>query len=155
MSPTSEAKADAKPTAEPAAEAPAVAPAAAAATAPASETPAAAPAEAPADGDAPRKRGRKPSTARKTRTVELTLTVTGTMDGEWQAEVTHSGSRVVQGLQVPAAAVSRAAAELHEDISKAIESVLDTARQQHQARLAELEAELSKVKQALAELQEG
>ena len=103
----------------------------------------------------PAKRGRKPSTARKTRTVELTLTVTGTMEGEWQAELSHSGSRVLQGLQIPAAAVSRAAAELHEDISKAIESVLDVARQQHQARLAELEAELSKVKQALADLQDG
>jgi hypothetical protein len=111
-------------------------------------------AEAPAE--APAKRGRKPgSTARKTRTVELTLTVTGTLDGEWQAEVSHSGSRVVQGLRIPAAAVSRAAAELHEDISKAIESVLDVAREQHQARLAELEAELTKVKQALADLQEG
>jgi Family of unknown function (DUF6319) len=122
------------------------------------EAPAEVPApEAPAsDAPAPAKRGRKPgSTARKTRTVELTLTVTGTLDGEWQAEVSHSGSRVVQGLSVPAAAVSRAAAELHEDISKAIESVLDVAREQHQARLAELEAELTKVKQALADLQEG
>jgi hypothetical protein len=109
-----------------------------------------------AEAPAPAKRGRKPgSTAKKTRTVELTLTVTGSLDGEWQAEVSHSGSRVVQGLRVPAAAVSRAAAELHEDISKAIESVLDVAREQHQARLAELEAELTKVKQALAELQEG
>jgi hypothetical protein len=113
-----------------------------------------APAEPPAE--APAKRGRKPgSTARKTRTVELTLTVTGTLDGEWQADLSHSGSRVVQGLKIPAAAVSRAAAELHEDISKAIESVLDVARKQHQERLAELEAELSKVKAALAELQEG
>lgn len=108
------------------------------------------------EAPAPAKRGRKPgSTAKKTRTVELTLTVTGSLDGEWQAEVSHSGSRVVQGLKIPAAAVSRAAAELHEDISKAIESVLDVAREQHQARLAELEAELTKVKQALAELQEG
>jgi uncharacterized protein DUF6319 len=116
----------------------------------------AAPAEAEASAPVPAKRGRKPgSTAKKTRTVELTLTVTGTLDGEWQAELSHSGSRVVQGLPIPAAAVSRAAAELHEDISKAIESVLDVARQQHQARLAELEAELSKVKQALADLQEG
>ncbi|OLF16734.1 hypothetical protein BU204_14790 [Actinophytocola xanthii] len=115
----------------------------------------AAPAPVEAAAEAPKKRGRKPgSTARKTRTVELTLTVTGTMDGEWQAELTQSGTRVLQGLSVPAAAVSRAAAELHEDISKAIESVLDAARQQHQSRLAELEAELSKVRQALAELQE-
>jgi len=113
------------------------------------------PAPVEAAEEQPRKRGRKPSTARKTRTVELTLTVTGTMDGEWQAELSHSGSRVLQGLQIPAAAVSRAAAELHEDISKAIDSVLDAAREQHQARLAELEAELSKVKQALADLQES
>ena len=117
------------------------------------ETPAQ-PVEAPAA--TPKKPGRKPgSGARKTRTVELTLTVTGTLDGEWQAELTQSGSRVVQGLSVPAAAVSRAAAELHEDISKAIESVLDAAREQHQTRLVELEAELTKVKAALADLQEG
>ncbi|HEY7596271.1 MAG TPA: DUF6319 family protein [Actinophytocola sp.] len=106
--------------------------------------------------EAPRKRGRKPgSTARKTRTVELTLTVTGTMDGEWQAELTQSGTRLLQGLAIPAAAVSRAAAELHEDISKAIEGVLDAAREQHQARLAELEAELDQVKAKLANLQDG
>jgi hypothetical protein len=123
------------------------------ATAEATEAPSAAP-ETPAE--APRKRGRKPgSTARKTRTVELTLTVTGTMDGDWQAELSQSGSRLVQGLAIPAAAVSRAAAELHEDISKAIESVLDAAREQHQARLAELEAELNQVKAKLANLQEN
>jgi hypothetical protein len=138
VSPTSEAPAEAETVQPDPAAAP---PEAAAAPEPAPEQPA--------------KRGRKPSTARKTRTVELTLTVTGTMEGEWQADLSHSGSRVVQGLQIPAAAVSRAAAELHEDISKAIESVLDVARQQHQARLAELEAELSKVKQALADLQDG
>ncbi|PPK71000.1 DUF6319 family protein [Actinokineospora auranticolor] len=106
----------------------------------------------------PAKKPRAPrtqSTAKKTRTVELTLTVTGTAEGEWQAELTQGGKRLLQGLTVPAAAVSRAAAELHEDISKAIETVLDTAREQHRARMEELEAELSKVKAALAELQEG
>ena len=144
VSPTSEAPADA--------ETEAVQQPASAAAPEQEQAPAAAQEPAP---EQPAKRGRKASTARKTRTVELTLTVTGTMEGEWQADLSHSGSRVVQGLQIPAAAVSRAAAELHEDISKAIESVLDVARQQHQARLAELEAELSKVKQALADLQDG
>jgi Family of unknown function (DUF6319) len=120
------------------------------------QTPTEAPADSNAPAEAPRKRGRKPgSTARKTRTVELTLTVTGTMDGEWQAELTQAGSRLLPGLPIPAAAVSRAAAELHEDISKAIESVLDTAREQHQARLAELEAELASVKEKLANLRDG
>jgi polyhydroxyalkanoate synthesis regulator phasin len=117
---------------------------------------AAPPPEQEESAEAPRKRGRKPgSTARKTRTVELTLTVTGTADGEWQAELSHAGKRVLQGLQIPAGAVSRAAAELHEDISKTIETVLDAARIQHQTRLAELEAELTKVRQALADLQES
>lgn len=99
-----------------------------------------------------RGRPRKQSTARKTRTVELVLTVTGTADGEWQAELTHGGKRVVQGLPVAAAAVSRAAKELHPEISGGIDAVISAARDQHRARMEELEAELSKVKQALAEL---
>jgi hypothetical protein len=103
--------------------------------------------------DAPKRgRPRKQSTARKTRTVELILTVTGTADGEWQAELTHAGKRVVQGLPVAAAAVSRAAKELHPEISGGIDTVINAARDQHRARMEELEAELDKVKQALAEL---
>jgi hypothetical protein len=103
--------------------------------------------------DTPKRgRPRKQSTAKKTRTVELTLTVTGTADGEWQAELTHSGKRVVQGLSVAAAAVSRAAKELHPDIYGGIENVITAAREQHKARMEELQAELDKVKQALAEL---
>lgn len=133
-----------------------------------SSTAQAEPATVPSDDDAPdqpeqadeaeqprKTRGRQPSTARKTRTVELTLTVTGTAEGEWQAELTQAGKRVLQGLSIPAAAVARAATELHEDIAKAIDTVLDQARQQHRARMDELEAELAKVRQALAELQEG
>ena len=130
-----------------------------------SSTAQAEPATVPSDDDAPEQveqaepprktRGRKPSTARKTRTVELTLTVTGTAEGEWQAELTQAGKRLLQGLSIPAAAVARAATELHEDIAKAIDTVLDEARQQHRVRMEELEAELAKVRQALAELQEG
>lgn len=106
------------------------------------------------DSPTPKKtRARKPSAARKTRTVELTLTVTGTAEGEWQAELTHAGKRVVQGLAVPASAVSKAAAELHQEISEAIETVLYQARQQHEEKLAELEAEVERVRKALAELE--
>jgi hypothetical protein len=100
-----------------------------------------------------RGRPRKQSTARKTRTVELMLTVTGTADGEWQAELTHGGKRVVTGLSVSASAVSKAAKELHPDIFGGIETVISAAREQHRARMAELEAELNRVKQALAELE--
>ncbi|MDA3647239.1 DUF6319 family protein [Saccharopolyspora indica] len=124
---------------------------------PTADAPAATPqpeAEAAPAEEAPKKpRARKQSTAKKTRTVELTLTVTGTADGEWQADLMHAGKRVVQSLPVAAAAVSKAAAELHQDISDTIESVLNQARQQHEAKLAELEAEVERVRKALAELE--
>lgn len=98
------------------------------------------------------KRGRPKSTAKKTRTVELVLTVTGTLDGSWQADLVHGTKRVVSGLTIPAAAVSRAAQELHPEVAKAIDSVISDAREQHETRLRELEAEVAKVKQALADL---
>jgi hypothetical protein len=97
-------------------------------------------------------RGRKPNAARKTRTVTLTLTVTGTAEGDWQADLVHGTTRIVRGMPVPAAAVARAAKELHPDISGGIETVLTEAREQHRSRMQELEAELEKVKRALADL---
>jgi Family of unknown function (DUF6319) len=133
----------------------AVAKTAADTTAETGTTPAAPTANDAAESADTPKRGRprkQQSTARKTRTVELILTVTGTAEGEWQAELTHAGKRVVQGLPVAAAAVSRAAKELHPDIFGGIETVLSAAREQHRVRMEELQAELDKVKQALAEL---
>jgi hypothetical protein len=118
------------------------------------ETPAAnAEAGTPAE-DAPKpKRGRaKGAPARKTRTVELTLTVTGTPDGDWQAELKHGSTWVARGLAIPASAVSRAAKELHEDLSTPIDEVINEAREQQKAKVAQLEAELEQAKQALAEL---
>jgi Family of unknown function (DUF6319) len=111
---------------------------------------------APAQEEAPKtaKPRATKSTAKKTRTVELTLTVTGTADGEWQADLVHGTKRVVQGLVIPAAAVAKAARELHEDIAGGIEEVIEAARSQHRTRMEELEAELAKVKAALAELSE-
>jgi protein-tyrosine-phosphatase len=107
-----------------------------------------------AEDSAKSKRGRpKGATARKTRTVELTLTVTGTADGEWQAELKHGSKWVARGLDIPAAAVSRAAKELHVDLSGPIDDVINAAREQQQAKVAQLEAELQQAKQALAELE--
>lgn len=107
-----------------------------------------------AEESAKSKRGRpKGGTARKTRTVELTLTVTGTADGEWQAELKHGSKWVARGLDIPAAAVSRAAKELHVDLSGPIDDVINAAREQQQAKVAQLEAELQQAKQALAELE--
>ena len=115
-------------------------------------------AEPAAEEEAPKpKRGRPKgaaaaSTAKKTRTVELILTVTGTADGEWQAELKNGSKWVAKGLEIPAAAVSRAAKELHADLSGPIDEVINQAREAQAAKVAALEAELEKAKQALAEL---
>jgi hypothetical protein len=99
------------------------------------------------------KRGRpKGQAARKTRTIELTLTVTGTADGDWQAELKHGSTWVARGLTISATAVSRAAKELHEDLSTPIDEVINAAREQQKAKVAQLEAELEEAKQALVEL---
>jgi hypothetical protein len=117
--------------------------------------PADAPATPAAEEEPKPKRGRPKAgtTAKKTRTVELTLTVTGTADGNWQAELKHGGKWVAKGLEIPAAAVSRAAKELHVDLAGPIDEVINAAREQQAAKVAQLEAELEQAKQALAELE--
>ena len=140
------------------AEAPAVATDEAAVTESASPAPSSEGEASPAEEEAPKpKRGRPKgaataSTAKKTRTVELILTVTGTADGEWQAELKNGSKWVAKGLEIPAAAVSRAAKELHAELSGPIDEVINQAREAQAAKVAALEAELEKAKQALAEL---
>jgi hypothetical protein len=108
----------------------------------------------PATAEAPvRRRGRpKGSTARTTRVVELTLTVSGTADGEWQAELKQGSTWLTRGLPITAAAVSRAAAELHPEVAEPIDAVIGAAREQRAARVAALEAELEQARKALAEM---
>jgi predicted nucleic acid-binding protein len=110
----------------------------------------------PAPAESPvRRRGRpKGSTARTTRVIELTLTVSGTADGEWQAELKQGSAWITRGLPVTAAAVSRAAAELHPEVAEPIDAVIGAAREQRAARVATLEAELEQARKALAELDE-
>ncbi|CAJ1503234.1 DUF6319 family protein [[Mycobacterium] holstebronense] len=130
--------------------APTFAPEAATAT----ETPAAP--EAPEAPEVPEVPGAKEpvkkSAGKKAKTLELTLTVTGTADGEWHAEIKQGSSYLVRNLAVAAAAVSRAAKELHEDLFAPIEALMDEARSQHAARVAALEAELDAARKALADL---
>jgi hypothetical protein len=102
----------------------------------------------------PRRRGRpKGSTARTTRAIELTLTVTGTADGDWQAELKQGTTWLSRGLPVTAAAVARAAEELHAELAEPIAAVIDAAREQRAARVAALEAELEQARKALAEIE--
>jgi hypothetical protein len=111
-----------------------------------------------ADSDAtpvaekPKKAPAKKAAPKKTKTLELTLTVTGTADGEWKAELKQGNSYIAKNLLVAAAAVSRAAKELHEDLSGPIDEVIDAAREQQAAKVAALEAELEAARKALAEL---
>ena len=100
----------------------------------------------------PKKTPAKKAPAKKTKTLELTLTVTGTADGEWRAELKQGTSYLARNLAVAAAAVSRAAKELHEDLSTPIDGIIEEARAQQAAKVAALEAELEAARKALADL---
>jgi hypothetical protein len=108
--------------------------------------------EAPAAAEKPKKAPAKKPAAKKAKTLELTLTVTGTADGEWRAELKRGTTFVAKNLLVAAAAVSRAAKELHDDLAGPIDEVIEEARSQQAAKVAALEAELEAARQALAEL---
>jgi hypothetical protein len=108
--------------------------------------------DAEAFADTSRKVPAKKTAGKKTKTLELTLTVTGTADGEWRAELKQGTSYLARNLAVAAAAVSRAAKELHEDLSIPIDEVIEEARSQQAARVAALEAELDAARKALADL---
>jgi hypothetical protein len=95
-----------------------------------------------------RRRGRpKGSTARTTRTIELTLTVSGTVDGDWQAELKQGSTWLSRGLPVTAAAVLKAAHELHPELAEPIDAAIGAARE------TALEAELEQARKALAEIE--
>lgn len=111
-------------------------------------------AEAAPVAEKPKRAPAKKAAPKKTKTLELTLTVTGTADGEWKAELKQGNSYIAKNLLVAAAAVSRAAKELHEDLSGPIDEVIDAAREQQAAKVAALEAELEAARKTLAELAE-
>jgi hypothetical protein len=100
----------------------------------------------------PKKAPARKTAGKKAKTLELTLTVTGNADGEWTAELKQGTTFLARDLAVAAAAVSRAAKELHEDLSTPIDEVIEAARAQQAAKVAALEAELEAARKALAEL---
>lgn len=108
-------------------------------------------AETPA-GDTPKKAPAKRAAGKRTKTIELTLTVTGTADGDWHAELKQGSSYLARNVAVAAAAVSRAARELHGDLSTPIDEIIEEARTQQAAKVAALEAELEAARKALADL---
>lgn len=108
--------------------------------------------EAPVGEKKPRKAPAKKAPSKKTKTLELTLTVTGTADGEWRAELKQGSTYLARNLAVAAAAVSRAAKELHDDLCTPIDEVIAEARSQQAAKVAALEAELDAARKVLADL---
>ena len=107
---------------------------------------------APTAEEKPAKAAPRKAAGKKTKTIELTLTVTGTADGEWRAELKQGSSYLARDLAVAAAAVSRAAGELHEDLATPIDSIIEEARSQQAAKVAALEAELEAARKALTNL---
>ncbi|WP_423202389.1 DUF6319 family protein [Mycobacterium decipiens] len=100
----------------------------------------------------PKKATAKKAASKRTKTLELTLTVTGAADGEWHAELKQGSAYLARNVAVAAAAVSRAAKELHQDLSTPIDEVIGEARSQQAARVAALEAELEAARKVLANL---
>jgi hypothetical protein len=100
----------------------------------------------------PKKTPAKKTAGKKTKTLELTLTVTGTADGEWRADLKQGSTYLARNIAVAAAAVSRAAKELHDELSIPIDEVIEDARRQQAAKVAALEAELDAARKALADL---
>ncbi|CDP84109.1 hypothetical protein BN975_01343 [Mycolicibacterium farcinogenes] len=101
----------------------------------------------------PKKAPAKKAPGKKAKTIELTLTVTGTADGEWHAELKQGSTYLARNVAVAAAAVSRAAKELHEDLSTPIDEVIEEARTQQAAKVAALEAELEAARKVLSDLE--
>jgi len=100
----------------------------------------------------PKRAPAKKAPGKKPKTLELTLTVTGTADGEWRAELKQGATYLARNLAVAATAVSRAARELHEDLSTPIDGLIEEARSQQAAKVAALEAELEAARKVLADL---
>ncbi len=111
-----------------------------------------APADAGSAEEKPKKVRAKKTAGRKPKTLELTLTVTGTADGDWRAELKQGTTFLARNLSIAAAAVSRAAKELHDDLSTPIDELIEEARSQQAAKVAALEAELEAARKALADL---
>lgn len=108
--------------------------------------------DTPAD-EKPKKAPAKKASGKKAKTIELTLTVTGTADGEWRAELKQGTTYLARDLAVAAAAVSRAAKELHDDLATPIDKVIEEARAQQAAKVAALEAELEAARKVLSDLE--
>jgi hypothetical protein len=116
--------------------------------------PAVAPAAAPplAASSSSEPEAKRPTRGRGRQPAPITVTLSSTPDGEWTVEVQAGSRRTVRPQPVSAGSVAAAAKALGGDIEQAIDGAITAAREQQQARVAQLEAELEVARQALAEL---
>lgn len=110
--------------------------------------PASKPASKPSEAGSTRSKSRQSKPA----VNGATVTLTADSDGQWSVEVSTPRKRVVKPTQVSANSVQQAARLLHEDVSAAVEPVIEAAREQHRARVEALRAELEAAQAALEEL---
>jgi hypothetical protein len=110
------------------------------------------PAVKPADPPPPAPEAKRPARGRGRQPAPITVTLSSTPDGEWTVEVQAGSKRTVRPQPVSAGSVAAAAKVLGGDIEQAIDGAITAAREQQQARVAQLEAELETARQALAEL---
>lgn len=103
-----------------------------------------APAEKPAKQRARRQSSKPP--------VEVTVTLHSTARGDWTVEVVVGSKRTVRALPVPAGIIAKVARQLPSQVEDAISAVMAAARQQHEERIALLQAELDAARRALGEL---
>jgi hypothetical protein len=103
-----------------------------------------APAEKPAKQRARRQSSKPPA--------EVTVTLHSTARGDWTVEVVVGSKRTVRALPVPAGIIAKVAKQLPSQVEDAISAVMAAARQQHEERIALLQAELDAARRALGEL---
>lgn len=84
--------------------------------------------------------------------AEVTVTLHSTPRGDWTVDVVVGKKRSVRTQPIPAASIARIAKELPDQVEDAISAVMAAARQQHEERIAFLQAELDAARRALNEL---
>jgi hypothetical protein len=99
----------------------------------------------------------KPATRRAARSAapkpaDVIVTLTSTPTGEWTVDVVVGKKRTVRALQVAPGDIAKAARALPAQVGDAIDSSLAAARQQQEARVARLQAELEQAQRTLKDL---
>lgn len=92
------------------------------------------------------------SGARTAKATEVTVTLNSTAAGEWTVEVLAGKKRTVRAVPVPPGDVAKAARSLPPAVSEAIDAALSSAREQQQAKVEQLRAELEQAQRALKDL---